>query len=71
MTERSDLDIAAIFPDEDSLKAGRASIYSQPPIGEWPTDLFLHPGGVRGEERTGGVCELIWKEGKVIHGRLK
>ena len=72
MTERSDLDIAAIFPDEDSLNAGRASIYSQPPIGEWPTDLlFYTQAEFEAKRRTGGVCELIWKEGKVIHGRLK
>ncbi len=72
MTERSDLDIAAIFPDEDSLKAGRASIYSRPPIDGWPTDLlFYTQAEFEARRRSGGVCELIWKEGKIIFGRLE
>jgi hypothetical protein len=51
MTERSDVDIALVFPDEESLKAGRTSIFGRPPIDMWPTDLRLRDRrlvGVRG-----------------------
>lgn len=71
MTDRSDVDIAVIFADEASLKSGRASIYAQPMIDSWPTDLlFFTEAQFEARRRSGGVCELIWREGKAIYGRL-
>ena len=57
MTERSDLDIALIYPDEASLKAGRASIYARPPIGGWPVDLLFYTQEDFDSRRArGGSC---------------
>jgi hypothetical protein len=72
MTGRSDVDMAVIFPDEESLKVGRRSIYARPPSNPWPTDLlFYTKDAFRRRRETGGVCELIWAEGRVIHGGLE
>ena len=42
MTERSDIDLALIYPDEASLKAGRRAIHGQNPAGSWPADLLFY-----------------------------
>ena len=71
MTERSDIDLALIYPDEASLKAGRRAIHGQNPAGSWPADLLFYTKDVFLRKReSGGVCELIGKEGRVIHGGL-
>ena len=71
MTERSDIDLALIYPDEASLKAGRSAIYRQPPAGSWPADLLFYTKDVfLGKRESGGVCDLIGREGRVIHGGL-
>jgi hypothetical protein len=72
MTERSDVDIALVFPDEESLKAGRTSIFGRPPIDPWPTDLlFYTKDAFYAKRESGGVCELIGEEGILVHGRLE
>ena len=71
MTERSDIDIALIFPDEETLKSCRKDIYRRPPVDSWPTDLlFFTITAFLRKRESGGVCELIGREGKVIYGGL-
>ena len=72
MTERSDVDIAVIFADEESLVAGRKALYAVPPIGPWPTDLlFYSKDAFERRREAGGVCELIGKEGRLVYGGLE
>jgi predicted nucleotidyltransferase len=71
LTEGSDIDIALVFPDEATLKERRAAIYREAPPDAWPADLlFYTEAAFRTKRASGGVCELIAKEGKVVYGGL-
>ena len=73
MTEASDIDIALIYPDEQSLVEARKHIYGSMDRDSvfWPRDLLFYtePGFVE-RRRRGGVCELISSEGRVFFGRM-
>jgi len=72
MTESSDVDIALVYPDAKSLKAGRAAIYRRPPPDSWPMDLlFATEESFRAGQEKGGLFELVMSEGRVVHGSLE
>ncbi len=72
MTEASDLDLAIIYPDEDSLRKGRASVLGRKPPDSWPVDLlFATRKGYFEKAEKGGVFELVRREGRVIHGGME
>ena len=72
MTEASDLDLALLYADDDSLRKGRASILGRKPPDGWPLDLlFSTRKGYLAKAEKGGVFELIMREGRVIHGGIE
>lgn len=72
MTEVSDIDLALVYPDAASLKAGRAAIFSRPPPDSWPVDLLFHTKeSFLARRAAAGIGELIAAEGRLLHGRIE
>ena len=71
MSEQSDVDLAILFPSEVSLREGRAAIFKRPPPDSWALDLlFFTAEGFAKKSATGGVCQLIRSEGRVLFGAM-
>ena len=71
LTEASDLDFALIYRDAGSKKAGRVAVHSRRPPDSWPVDLLFYTREEFARHcKTGGVCELILTEGKILHGSI-
>ncbi len=71
MTERSDIDLALIFPDADTLRQARKAIFRQPPPDDRSQDLlFLTDADYRRKRATGGICEIIQAEGTPLFGSM-
>ncbi|MEI8093252.1 MAG: nucleotidyltransferase domain-containing protein [Spirochaetales bacterium] len=69
MTDRSDVDFALIFSDEEELLRSRAAIFRRPPPDDRSQDLvFLTASAFAQKATTGGLCQLIRAEGTVLHG---
>lgn len=68
-TQFSDLDLAVIFDTDAALKAARANgiFHLSQHIGT-PVDmlLFTHSTFMQ-KAQTGGVCEIIFEEGKCLY----
>lgn len=70
LTDHSDVDFAVLFESPTALTEGRKTLFSRPRDDDWPQDilLFVEADFAR-KVRTGGVCEIIADEGKVIFQR--
>ena len=71
MTDASDIDIALLFPDTESLIQAKRRLYALPPCPDpWPCDMVCYTI-VEFQERVqrGGLCELIREEGRLLYGR--
>ena len=71
MTERSDVDLALIFSDNDSLRQARKDLFRYPPPDDRAQDLlFLTKEAYLTKASQGGVCEIIQAEGKALFGEM-
>ncbi len=70
LTDHSDVDFALLFESAEALTAAKKTLFSRPREDDWPQDilLFVEADFVR-KTQTGGVCEIIADEGKVIFQR--
>lgn len=70
LTDYSDVDFAVLFDSLPALIEGRKSLFSRPRLDDWPQDIlcFEESDYLRRVE-TGGVCEIIAEEGKVLYQR--
>lgn len=71
MTERSDVDLALVFPDEGELRQGRKALFRRPPPDSLSQDiLFFTKDDFVKKAARGGVCEVIQSEGRTLFGAL-
>lgn len=70
LTDYSDVDFAVQFESATALTEGCKTLFSRPRDDDWPQDilLFVEADFAR-KVQTGGVCEIIADEGKVIFQR--
>ncbi len=70
MHELSDIDIALIFPDRQSLVKARTALYTLPPLQDsWPCDLVFYTSKEFLDKlERGGLCEIIREEGQLLYG---
>jgi len=70
LTDHSDVDFAVLFDSLPTLKDARLKLFSRPRNDDWPQDIlcFLEADFLS-RIQTGGVCEIIAEEGKVIYQR--
>ena len=71
LREDSDLDIAIIFEDEDTVRRGREAVWGAEREDLWPLDLlFYSENEFHHRANGGGVCMIIREEGRVLYGSL-
>lgn len=67
LREDSDIDIALLFADAESLSVAKKAVYASPRTDFWPVDLlFYTEEEMQSRARIGGVCMLIRDEGSVL-----
>jgi predicted nucleotidyltransferase len=70
MTDQSDVDIALLFSTAAEVKVQKKLLYKTPGRDLWPQDLFFLSEEEFSEKAlTGGICEIIASEGKVLYER--
>lgn len=71
LREDSDIDLAVLFPDENSLRIGRRAVHTAAREDLWPLDmLFYTQREFRSRAEIGGVCMVIREEGRLLYGTL-
>ncbi|MFW5843663.1 MAG: nucleotidyltransferase domain-containing protein [Spirochaetota bacterium] len=69
LREDSDVDIALLFRDEQTMSAAKRAIYASPRTDFRPIDLlFFTEEEFKSRAEVGGVCMLIRDEGRVLWG---
>jgi predicted nucleotidyltransferase len=67
LTDQSDLDVLLIFPDQVSLKSGKAVYYGKPFL-EWSVDaVFVCADEFLQRAQVGGVCLIAYQQGRVLY----
>ena len=67
LREDSDIDIALVFADEQTMGKARKAVARSPRTDLWPVDLlYFTQEEFRTKAETGGVCMLIRDEGRVL-----
>ena len=69
MTDQSDIDLCLIFPDEEKIAAKRKRIATRMPLSKYPVDLIVvHESEFRRKSATGGICLIIYQDGRWLRG---
>lgn len=67
LREDSDVDIALVFADEQTMGKARKAVARSPRTDLWPVDLlYFTQKEFRTRAEIGGVCMLIRDEGRVL-----
>lgn len=67
LREDSDVDIALVFADEQTMAKARKAVSRSPRTDLWPVDLlYFTQEEFQARAKIGGVCMLIRDEGRVL-----